>query len=57
MRLYDFSMYAQQRAERQAARAVVEAVADINRPGSIVDLKQKVNHWLNLHQEVLKRTA
>lgn len=57
MRLYDFSIYAQRRAERKAAQAVAEVVADINRPGSVVELKEKLNHWLDLHKQVIKRTA
>lgn len=57
MRLYDFSLYAQRRAERRAAQAVAEVVADIDRPGSVIDLKQKVSHWLDLHRQVLRRTA
>ena len=57
MKLYDFSLYAQQRAERKAAQAVAEAVADINKPGSIPDIKQKVEVWLDLHRQVLRRTA
>lgn len=57
MRLYDFSIYAQKRAERQAARAVAEVVADINRPGSIVELKKRVNEWLDLHRDVTKHSA
>ena len=57
MKLYDFSIFSQKRAERKAAQAVAEAVADINRPGSVVELKSRVGHWLNLHKQVLKRTA
>lgn len=57
MRLYDFSIYAQRRAERRAAQAVAETVADINRPGSVVELKQRVEKWLDLHRDVTKRTA
>jgi hypothetical protein len=57
VKLYDFSIYAQRRAERKAAQAVAEAVADINRPGSVAGIKDKVNRWLDLHREVLKRTA
>lgn len=57
MRLYDFSIYAQQRAERQAAKAVAEVVAAIDRPGSVVELKNRVSKWLDLHREVTKRSA
>lgn len=57
MRLYDFSIYAQRRDERRAAQAVAEVVADIDQPGSVILLKQKVTEWLDLHRQVLKRTA
>lgn len=57
MKLYDFSIFAQKKAERKAAQAVAEVVADINRPGSVVELKQRVEKWLDLHKQVLKRTA
>lgn len=57
MKLYDFSYYAKRRAALRAAAAVAETVADINRPGSVIELKQKVNTWLNLHREVSKLRA
>lgn len=57
MKLYDFSIYAQRRAERKAAQAVAEAAADINRPGAASVLKERVTAWLDLHREASKRTA
>ena len=54
MKLYDFSKFYR---ERQAAKAVAEVVADINHPGSVIELKSKVNTWFVLHREVLKRAA
>ncbi len=57
MKLYDFSIYAKIRAERKAAQAVADVVADIDRPGSIIELKQKMNEWLDLHRQVLRRSA
>lgn len=54
MKLYDFSLYAK---KRQAARAVVETVVSIDKPGSVIELKEHVQSWFNLHKEVLKRTA
>lgn len=57
MKLYDFSHYAHLRAKRQAAQAVAEAVADINKPGSVPVIKDRVEKWLDLHREALKRTA
>ena len=57
MRLYDFSIYARIRAERKAAQAVAETVANIDKPGSVVELKQKMGEWLNLHRQVLRRSA
>jgi hypothetical protein len=57
MRLYDFSIYAERRKERQAAEAVVSTVACINNPGSVVELKSRVNDWFVLHREVLRRAS
>lgn len=57
MRLYDFSHYAKKRDERNAALAVAEVVVDLNQPGSIIMLKNRVNQWLELHHEVLKQAA
>ena len=57
LKLYDFSYYAKRRDAQLAARAVAEVISDINRPGSVIELKQKVNVWLNLHREVTKRRA
>ena len=59
MRLYDFSVYAARRdalrREKAAAEAVAEVVAHIEQPGSVIELKQRVDGWFTLHQEVLKR--
>ena len=55
MKLYDFSIYAQRRAERKAAQAVAEAAADLNRPGSVPLLKERVSTWLDLHHRVIRR--
>ena len=55
MRLYDFSIYAQRRREREASTAVAEAAATINYPGSVVVLKARINDWFDLHREVLKQ--
>ena len=57
MKLYDFSVYAQRRKERKAAEAVAGVVAHIEQPGSVVELKTKVNTWFALHREVLKLKA
>ena len=57
MKLYDFSWYAKKRDERNAAKAVVEVVAHLNQPGSVVELKVKVNDWFALHHEVLRRAS
>lgn len=57
MKLYDFSIYAQRRKERQAAEAVASTVASINTPGAVIELKIRVNDWFTLHREVLKRAS
>jgi hypothetical protein len=54
VKLYDFSLYAKRRA---AARAVVETAADLSRPGVVIELKQNVETWLKLHQEVTRKQA
>jgi hypothetical protein len=57
MKLYDFSIYAKRRNERKAAEAVAGVVAHIEQPGSVIELKSKVNTWFALHREVLKLRA
>jgi hypothetical protein len=61
VRLYDFSAYAERRdaikRENAAREAVVEVIAHIEAPGAVRDLKQKVDGWFMLHQEVLKKVA
>lgn len=57
MRIYDFSHYVRKKKEVTAAQEVVEVAADINRPGSVIELKRKVTAWFELHREVIKRTA
>ena len=57
MKLYDFSVYVRMRDERKAAQAVAEVVANIDKPGSVQELKQKMNEWLDLHRQVLRRTG
>lgn len=58
MRLYDFSVYARRRDllknREKAALAVVETIAHIEEPGSVIELKSKVTGWFTLHQHVLK---
>jgi hypothetical protein len=54
MRLFDFSLYA---AQRNAARAVVETASHLDQPGVIIELKQHVSTWLQLHQEVTRRVG
>ena len=54
MKLYDFSAYAVRRKEQLASQAVAEAVVDLNNPGSVVILKDRINTWLSLHREVMK---
>jgi len=57
MRLYDFSIYAERKKERLAAEAVASIVAAINVPGSVIELKVRVDSWFILHREVLRRAA
>jgi hypothetical protein len=57
MRLYAFSAYKKQRDASRAALAVVEVVADINRPGAVIELKRRVNLWLDLYKEAARRKA
>jgi len=54
MRLYDFSLFAQR---RQAAKAVAEVGGDMNRAGSVVELKEHVKVWLKLHSEIMRKRA
>ena len=60
MKLYDFAKYAARRdARRQesaAAEAVAEAVACMEQPGSVVELKRRVDVWFSLHRAVLEQS-
>jgi len=59
VKLYDFSVYAERRnalrKENAAAKAVIEVMSHIEAPGAVVELKEKVDGWFTLHQEVSKR--
>ena len=55
MKLYDFSVYAERRKERKAAEDVASIVANINKPGAVIELKSRMNLWFDLHRGVLKR--
>ncbi len=57
MKLYDFSLYAKRRDDREAAEAVASAFASLNHPGAVTELKTKVEDWFDLHREVLRRAA
>jgi hypothetical protein len=56
MILYDFSVYAERRdairKERAAVEAVMEVITHIEQPGSVIDLKHKVDGWFTLHRKV-----
>lgn len=54
MKLYDFSRYYARRQEMLAARAVLEVVQHLNDPGAVIELKERVQHWCRLHQEILQ---
>lgn len=61
LKLYDFSAYAERRdaikKERAAAQAVVEVISHIQEPGSVIDLKNKVDGWFTLHRDVLHKVV
>ena len=61
MKLYDFSVYAERRdaiRKEQAARdAVVEVITHIQEPGSVIQLKERVDGWFMLHRDVLQQVA
>lgn len=61
MRLYDFLEHARRRdarrAEVAAAAAVAEAVACIDSPDSVRELKRRVDGWFVLHRTVLDQEA
>jgi hypothetical protein len=54
MRLYDFSAYAK---KRDVLRSVEELVPRLNEPGVVIELKRRVETWLVLHREVLRKTG
>jgi hypothetical protein len=47
-------LYAEQ---RKAAKAVAETGSHLERAGVVVELKQQVRVWLELHREVTKKHA
>ena len=55
MKLYDFSLYAERRAELLAARQVKNAVSSLEVPGTIHRLKISVSMWMDLHRHVLNK--
>lgn len=57
MKLYDFSHYARQRAAILAARDVIGAVLDIEKPGSVVVLKKKISVWFDNRKELHRDAA
>lgn len=57
MKLYDFSIYAERKKERQAAEAVASTVAAINNPGAVVELKIRVNDWFVLHRQTIRQAS
>jgi len=56
MKLYDFSVYAAKRDAKKrktvAASEVSNAVCNINQPGSVTAIKEKVDEWFRLHKEI-----
>lgn len=61
MRLYDFSAYAKRRDDRKneerAACAVAEIVENIDQPGAVQELKERVDGWFTLHKLVSAQSA
>ena len=57
MKLYDFSIFAERKKERCAAKAVSEVIADLNSPGAVVVLKERVSKYLVLHQEIMRKAS
>lgn len=55
MILYDFSVYAERRKEVVAAKAVLDAASSLDKPGSIILLKNCVTDWFSLHKTVISR--
>lgn len=58
MKIYDFLVYRERKEalkkEEAASFDVSNAIICIQEPGAVNNLKQKVNIWYNLHQEVQK---
>lgn len=53
VKVYDFSVYAARRAERNAAFAVNESIEQINQVGEVIQLKKKINAWYVLYSQQL----
>lgn len=57
MRLYDFSMYAKLREVKTSAQHVHDLLPHLNEPGAVIELKKRVEGWMDLHLEILKKIA
>lgn len=57
MRLYDFSAYAKLREEKNSAQRVLDLLPHLNEPGAANELKKRVEGWMVLHREILKKSA
>ena len=57
MKLYDFAFFARKRDELRSAKQVEELLPRLNEPGAVIELKQRVDAWLILHQNVLLKAS
>lgn len=55
MKLYDFSAYAKRRDALRSAEQVEELVPRLNEPGSVIELKRRIDNFLVLHREVTRK--
>jgi hypothetical protein len=57
VKLYDFSVYAKRRDELRSAKQIEELVPRLNEPGMVIQFKARVESWLELHKEVLRKAS
>ena len=57
MKLYDFSAYAKRRDVTRSEQQIEALIPRLNEPGAVIELKARVESWLTLHREVLRKVA
>jgi hypothetical protein len=57
MKLYDFGYFHRKRLAAKAASAVAEVAPTLSQAGSVVELKRRVEAWMDLHKAITQRVG